>query len=132
MDKRIINMQNQLKDMENKKAILIKKIEKYKHNSASSIKESSESVESKLNLLKTQISDKDADIKSLVEEKNMIIKKCLMKQHAQMKKDYQKAAEDHDKYVDLFTQAREEKHIIERKIMNLKFLVHKTYNIRLN
>lgn len=132
MDKRITNMQSQLKDMENKKLILIKKLEKDKHNSVSSTNESLEDEENKLNSLNNQISDKNANINSLVEEKNMIIKKCLMKLHAQMKKDYQKVTEDHDKYVDLFTQAREEKHVIERKIMNLKFLVHKTYNIRLN
>jgi seryl-tRNA synthetase len=139
MDKKIMNMQNKLKDIENKKTVLINKIgvlkkelENSDQNDTSSIKESLEAEEYKLKTLESQISDKNADINSLVEEKNIIIKKCLMKLHTQMKKDYQKVNEDHDKYVDLFTQAREDKHIIERKIMNLKFLVYKTYNVRLN
>ena len=51
--------------------------------------------------------------------------------HTQMKKDYLKKNEEHDKYVDLYTQAREEKSAIERKIIDLKFLVYKNYNLRL-
>ena len=49
----------------------------------------------------------------------------------QMKKDYQKVNENHDKYVELYTQAREERHLIERKMMNLKSLVYKNYKVRL-
>ena len=54
-----------------------------------------------------------------------------MKLHADMKKNHRKVIEDHDKYVDLYTQAREEKYSIERKMRNLKVLVYKNYKIRL-
>ncbi|MGZ7050374.1 MAG: hypothetical protein ACXVHO_10245, partial [Methanobacterium sp.] len=97
----------------------------------SSIKKSLKVQKEKLDDLEIQISNKNEDINSLIEDKNIIIKKCLMNLHAKIKKDYQKVNEDHDKYVDLYTQAREDKHVIERKIMNLKFLVYKNYNVRL-
>jgi hypothetical protein len=87
--------------------------------------------ENKLRALEDQISTKNIDINDLTEEKNMIIKKCLMNLHTQMKKDYQKVNENHDKYVELYTQAREERHVIERKMMNIKSLVYKNYKVRL-
>ena len=54
-----------------------------------------------------------------------------MKLHADMKKSHRKVTEDHDKYVELYTQAREERYSIERKMRNLKVLVYKNYKIRL-
>ena len=77
------------------------------------------------------ISEKNETITNLTREKEDIIKKCLMKLHADMKKNYRKVAEDHDKYVELYTKAREEQHSIERKMRNLKVLVYKNYKIRL-
>jgi hypothetical protein len=82
-------------------------------------------------MLEIQISDKNKDLNSLIEERDKISKHCLMNLHTKMKKDYQKVNEDHEKYVDLYTQAREEKSAIERKMINLKFLVYKNYNVRL-
>lgn len=54
-----------------------------------------------------------------------------MKLHADMKKNHRQVNEDHDKYVDLYTRAREERYNIERKMMNLKVLIYKSYKIRL-
>ncbi|MGF7118825.1 hypothetical protein [Methanobacterium oryzae] len=54
-----------------------------------------------------------------------------MKLHSKLKKDHQKVNTDHDKYVELYTKAREERHILERKMMNLKSIVYKNYKIRL-
>lgn len=97
-----------------------------------------ESAENKLNslekchiTLKTQISEKNEDITNLDNEKDHLIKKCLMKLHAEMKKDHRQINKDHEKYVELYTKAREERHMIERKMMNLKVLVYKNYKIRL-
>ena len=69
--------------------------------------------------------------KELTEEKEEVIKKCLMNLHTQMKKNYEKVNNDHDRYVELYTQAREERYVIERKMMNLKALVYKNYKLRL-
>ncbi|MGZ7043819.1 MAG: coiled-coil domain-containing protein [Methanobacterium sp.] len=137
-DKKIDLEQNNLTDMESKKNDLNKKIADLNNelkscepSNNSSIKKSLKVQKEKLDDLEIQISNKNEDINSLIEEKNTIIKKCLMNLHAKIKKDYQKVNEDHDKYVDLYTQAREDKHVIERNIMNLKFLVYKNYNVRL-
>ena len=77
------------------------------------------------------ISEKNESITELTHEKDDLIKKCLMKLHADMKKNHRKVIEDHDKYVDLYTQAREERYSIERKMRYLKVLVYKNYKIRL-
>jgi hypothetical protein len=81
--------------------------------------------------IKTKISEKNEIIADLNHEKEDLIRKCLMKLHADMKKNYRQITEDHDKYVDLYTKAREERHSIERKMRNLKVLVYKNYQIRL-
>jgi chromosome segregation ATPase len=135
IDEKIAINKGKLNDLEDKKGILVKKIaslkEELENGNASSVKKNIKTEENKLNTLQDQISDKNADIKELVEEKDMIIKKCLMNLHSKMKKDYQKVNENHDKYVELYTQAREERHVIERKMMNLKSLVYKNYKVRL-
>ena len=77
------------------------------------------------------ISEKNETITELNREKDDLIKKCLMKLHADMKKSHRKVTEDHDKYVELYTQAREERYSIERKMRNLKVLVYKNYKMRL-
>jgi chromosome segregation ATPase len=135
IDEKIAINKGKLNDLEDKKGILVKKIaslkEELENGNASSVKKNIKTEENKLNTLQDQISDKNADIKELVEEKDMIIKKCLMNLHSKMKKDYQKVNENHDRYVELYTQAREERHVIERKMMNLKSLVYKNYKVRL-
>jgi hypothetical protein len=149
IDEQITIYQNELNNLENKDTITTNNItnteEELKHlkenlkenNSSSSLKDI-ESVETKLNdletdhaKLKTMISEKNETITNLTHEKEDIIKKCLMKLHADMKKNYRQVAEDHDKYVELYTKAREEQHSIERKMRNLKVLVYKNYKIRL-
>ncbi len=77
------------------------------------------------------ISEKNENITELNREKDDLIRKCLMKLHADMKKSHRKVTEDHDKYVELYTQAREERFSIERKMRNLKVLVYKNYKMRL-
>jgi len=54
-----------------------------------------------------------------------------MKLHAEMKKNHRQVNKDHDKYVELYTKAREERYSIERKMRNLKVFVYKNYKIRL-
>lgn len=109
---------------------LKKELENPKNNPVST-KKTLDTTKNKLNTLKDQISDKSAHINKLSEEKDNIIKKCLTNLHAQMKKDYKKVNESHDRYVKLYTQAREERHMIERKMLNLKSLVYKNYKVRL-
>lgn len=125
IDEKITNIQNKLSTLESKKIVLLK-------NMRDSDADLSSKEENRLEELETQISIKTADISKLIHKKDEIIKKCLMKQHAQMKKDYQQVNEDHEKYVELYTQARERKHFIERNMMYLKSLFYKNYKIRLN
>ncbi len=137
MDKLIATNNGKIIDLEDKKAFSMKKIidlkEKLQNNTknASSLKKIIKIEENKLETLEKQIFNKKTDNKDLNEEKDLIIKKCLMNLHTQMKKDYKQVNENHDRYVELYTQAREEKHVIERKMMNLKSIVFKNYKIRL-
>lgn len=150
IDKKITCCQSELNNLENKDTIngnSIKDIEdnlkmlkeNFKNDMENlTLKNNIETAENKLNdlekfntSLKTKISEKNEDITGLNQEKDDLIKKCLMKLHADMKKNHRKVNEDHDKYVELYTKAREERHSIERKMMNLKVLVYKNYKIRL-
>ena len=54
-----------------------------------------------------------------------------MKLNYDIKKHHKKVNEDHDKYVELYTKAREERHILERKMMNIKSIVYKNFKVRL-
>lgn len=96
-----------------------------------SIKKNIIDTENMLDDIENQILQKNRDIHDLNEKKDEIIKKCLMKLHSEMKNDHKKVNEDHDKYVDLYTKAREERHNIERKMVYLKSLVYKNYKVRL-
>ncbi len=140
-------MQSQLEDLESKKAKYHRDITNLKANietlkeKKGSDKKSVEDIkkkEKKLNQLvneyeqlEVSIDKKISDITCLKDKKNELIKKCLMKLHSDMKKHHQKVNEDHDRYVELYTKAREERHVLERKMMNLKSIVYKNYKVRL-
>jgi len=146
IDKKTINYKNELADLKNKEKInennimdLKNELDELNGKSINNVDESAlqkakkklDNLEKDQIILKTQISEKNEDITNLSNEKDNLIKKCLMKLHAEMKKNYRQVNEDHDKYVELYTQAREERHSIERKMMNLKVLVYKNYKLRL-
>lgn len=149
IDKKITHYQNKLTNLENKDINNEKNIidaenelkmlkENFKDNTDNLALKSIETAKNELNnlenhhiVLKTQISKQNENINDLNQEKDNLIKKCLMKLHADMKKNHRRVTEDHDKYVELYTKAREERHSIERKMMNLKVLVYKNYKIRL-
>lgn len=149
IDEQITGYQNELKNLENKDTITTNNIthteedlkhlkENYKEDTNNSTLNDIKTTENKLNdlekshtTIKTLISEKNETIDNLNHEKDDLIKKCLMKLHADMKKNYRKVNEDHDRYVELYTKAREEKHSIERRMRNLKVLVYKNYKIRL-
>lgn len=139
IDDKIFSYQRELKNLENKKLNLGKKLEDLNDNlSKTDSKKKIEKIETKLNdlqkqdtLLESQISEKNEHINNLNDKKDEFIKKCLMKLHSELKKNHQKVNKDHDKYVELYTKAREERHILERKMMNLKSIVYKNYKIRL-
>lgn len=81
--------------------------------------------------LKAKISKENKIIDDLQKKKDELIKKSLIKLHAKIKKDRNKLNEDHDKYVKLYQKAREERHILESKMMNLRLLIYKNYKVRL-
>ena len=146
IDKKIDNYRNELVDLDNKKTINTNDIvnsenelgelkEKFTNNIDNlTIKEAKKklnNLEKRHITLKKQISEKNENIIDLTHEKDELIKKCLMNLHAKMKKNHRQVNKDHDKYVELYTKAREERHSLERKMMNLKVLVYKNYKIRL-
>jgi len=84
-----------------------------------------------LSELDTNISKKTIEMDKTLIERDELIKKSLMILHSTMKKEHQKADEEHARYVELYTQERAKKHDLERKMMNLKMMVYKSYGLRL-
>lgn len=84
-----------------------------------------------LSELDTKISEKTSVKDLTVTERDELIKKSLMILHSTMKKEHQKADKEHARYVELYTQERAKKHDLERKMMNLKMMVYKSYGLRL-
>ncbi len=146
MDNKLSDYQRDLETLENKRSIYENKMLKLNKN-LEDLKENPDQIDSKKKIeeeeiklkdlkkqstkLESQISEKNEYITNLNDEKEELIKKCLMKLHSEMKKNHQKVNEDHDRYVDLYTKARAERHVLERKMMNLKSIVYKNYKVRL-
>jgi hypothetical protein len=84
-----------------------------------------------VSLLDNKISEKNLAKNEIQTERDELVKKSLMILHSTMKKEHQKADEEHARYVELYTQERAKKHDLERKMMNLKMMVYKTYGLRL-
>ena len=84
-----------------------------------------------VSLLDDKISEKNLAKDEIQTERDELVKKSLMILHSTMKKEHQKADEEHARYVELYTQERAKKHDLERKMMNLKMMVYKTYGLRL-
>jgi len=84
-----------------------------------------------VSLLDDKISEKNLTKNEIQTERDELVKKSLMILHSTMKKEHQKADEEHARYVELYTQERAKKHDLERKMMNLKMMVYKTYGLRL-
>jgi chromosome segregation ATPase len=83
------------------------------------------------NKIEEDINSKNENIQDLIKKKHVIIKKNLLKLHSDMKEDYKKADEDHTRYMELMRKSKENMNVIDRKIMYIKFLVHKNYDLRL-
>ena len=84
-----------------------------------------------VSLLDNQITDKTIAKDEIQTKRDELVKKSLMILHSTMKKEHQKADEQHAHYVELYTQERAKKHDLERKMMNLKMMVYKSYGLRL-
>ena len=82
-------------------------------------------------LLDNQITEKNSVKNDIQLERDELVKKSLMILHSTMKKEHQKADKEHARYVELYTQERAKKHDLERKMMNLKMMVYKSYGLRL-
>jgi len=146
IDTKIYDLNTELKNQENKKttyknSIVSSKIKindlKRKKGSIKLLnyikKEESKltGLENDYELVEKQIQKTIGNINDLEFKKDELTKKCLMKLHSDIKKHHQKVNEAHDIYVELYTKAREERHVLERKMMNLKSIVYKNYKVRL-
>ena len=85
----------------------------------------------KIALLGNQITEKNSAKDDIQLERDELVKKILMILHSTMKKEHQKADKEHTRYVELYTKERAKKHDLERKMMNLKMMVYKSYGLRL-
>ena len=84
-----------------------------------------------LSKLENQISEKKSEKNDVQVKRDELVKKSLMILHSTMKKEHQKADKEHARYVELYTKERAKKHDLERKMMNLKMMVYKSYGLRL-
>ncbi len=82
-------------------------------------------------LLDNKITEKSSAKDDIQLERDELVKKSLMILHSTMKKEHQKADKEHARYVELYTKERAKKHDLERKMMNLKMMVYKSYGLRL-
>jgi hypothetical protein len=84
-----------------------------------------------ISILDNQITEKNSIKDETQLERDELVKKSLMILHSTMKKEHQKADKEHARYVELYTKERAKKHDLERKMMNLKMMVYKSYGLRL-
>jgi hypothetical protein len=85
----------------------------------------------KLSEINNKISEKTLTKDEIQTERDEMVKKSLMLLHSSLKKEHQEADKQHARYVELYTQERAKKHDLERKMMNLKMMVYKSYGLRL-
>jgi chromosome segregation ATPase len=147
-DDKIINYETELNALEsdrNDSQLNISKAEEKLQELRENLKGSNNGVQTKIEkgdaelkkLLKNQsnldniISEKTIERDELQTERDELVKKSLMILHSTMKKEHQKADKEHARYVELYTQERAKKHDLERKMMNLKMMVYKSYGLRL-
>ncbi|MDI6643980.1 MAG: hypothetical protein QME14_02895 [Methanobacteriaceae archaeon] len=90
----------------------------------SELKQNKEDVEN-------QIVEKEKEIETTKKEKEEIIKKSLIKLHEDLKRDYKDADEDKAKYMELYREMKDKMSILDKKIMYLKLIVSKNYDLRL-
>jgi chromosome segregation ATPase len=146
-DEKLINYENELNTLESERTDSQLKVSKTE-DTIIELKEqlpSSNGVELKIEkcdaqlktlldslaLLNNQITEKNGIKNDVQLERDELVKKSLMILHSTMKKEHQKADEEHARYVELYTKERAKKHDLERKMMNLKMMVYKSYGLRL-
>jgi len=126
--KRISNMENGLRQL----------IAKSAEEPNPELEKMIKNVENKLNdfeesqsALEIQLSHKNESISELKTEKDELVKRSLIRLYSKIKKDHENVNKDYERYIKLSTRAREERHGLESKMMNLRLLIYKNYNVRL-
>ena len=147
-DEKIIDYENQLNALESDRTnsqLKVSKAEEKLQELTENLKGSNNGVQNKIDKsheeikkllagqsnLDVMISEKTIAMDELQTERDELVKKSLMILHSTMKKEHQKADKEHARYVELYTQERAKKHDLERKMMNLKMMVYKSYGLRL-
>ena len=147
-DEKIIDYENELNALESDRTnsqLKVSKAEEKLQELTENLKGSNNGVQNKIDKsheeikkllagqsnLDVMISEKTIAMDELQTERDELVKKSLMILHSTMKKEHQKADKEHARYVELYTQERAKKHDLERKMMNLKMMVYKSYGLRL-
>jgi chromosome segregation ATPase len=147
-DEKIIDYENELNALESDRTnsqLKVSKAEEKLQELTENLKGSNNGVQTKIDKshdeikkllagqsnLDAMISEKTIAMDELQTERDELVKKSLMILHSTMKKEHQKADKEHARYVELYTQERAKKHDLERKMMNLKMMVYKSYGLRL-
>jgi len=78
-----------------------------------------------------QILEKQKELDLTNKEKDEIIKKGLIKLHEDLKRDYKDADSDRAKYMEMYREMKDKMSVLDKKIMYLKLIVSKNYDLRL-
>ncbi|MGC9517291.1 MAG: hypothetical protein ACP5C3_06310 [Methanomicrobiales archaeon] len=78
-----------------------------------------------------EIDLKKEEINSITKQKDEIIKKSLIKLHEDMKREYKQTDLDRAKYMELYRSKKDKMSVLDKKIMYLKLLISKNYDLRL-
>lgn len=119
---KILKLKEKLLEKEND--LEMKKLLKNLEIEIGELKQNKEDVEK-------QILEKQKELDLTNKEKDEIIKKSLIKLHEDLKRDYKDADSDRAKYMEMYREMKDKMSVLDKKIMYLKLVVSKNYDLRL-
>ncbi|GAB4307259.1 MAG: hypothetical protein Kow0019_02820 [Methanobacteriaceae archaeon] len=128
-DDKVLNTANEIlklkeKLLEKEDDAKLEKLLKKLEIEISELKQNKEDVEN-------QIVEKEKEINRINQKKEEIIKKSLIKLHEDLKRDYKEADKDKAKYMEMYREMKDKMSVLDKKIMYLKLIVSKNYDLRL-
>ncbi|AXV37745.1 MAG: hypothetical protein KO217_00600 [Methanobacteriaceae archaeon] len=119
---KIIKLKEKLLEKENDSEM--EKLLKNLETEIDELKQNKEDVEKRI------VQKKD-EIDTANKEKDEIVKKSLIKLHEDLKREYKDADSDRAKYMEMYREMKDKMSALDKKIMYLKLMVSKNYDLRL-
>jgi len=119
---KIIKLKEKLLEKENDSEM--EKLLKSMETEIDELKRNKEDVEKRI------VQKKD-EIDTANKEKDEIVKKSLIKLHENLKREYKDADSDRAKYMEMYREMKDKMSALDKKIMYLKLMVSKNYDLRL-